>query len=79
MGIGPSSNIETVYPNGQNKHDIVKNIFMELDDDLDNLITDESLDFSCDNKGYENTENMLLDKIDSSEINIESLVKKMDN
>ena len=39
------------------RHDIVKNIFMELDDDLDNLITDESLDFSCDNKGYENTEN----------------------
>lgn len=77
VGIGPSSNIETVSPNGQNKHDIVKNIFMELDDDLDNLITDESIDFACDNKGYKNTENMLLDKIDDSEIDIETLVKKM--
>lgn len=76
-GIGPPSNIETVYPNGQNKHDIVKNIFMEIDDDLDNLITPEDIDQSCDNKGYMNTENMILDKIDSNNIDIETLVKNM--
>lgn len=78
VGIGPVSNIETVYPNGQNKHDTVKNIFMEIDDDLDNLITNEDIDYPCDNKGYYDTENMLLDKIDTNDIDIETLVKKMD-
>lgn len=77
VGIGALSNVETVYPNGQNKHDIVKNIFMEIDDDLDNLITKDDLDYSCENKGYFDTENMMLDKIDNNDIDIETLVKKM--
>lgn len=77
MGIGEVSNIETVSPNGKNKHDIVKNIFMELDDDLDNLITTEDLDYACDNKGYDTTENMILDKLDNEDIDIEMLVKNI--
>ena len=77
VGIGSLSNIETVSPNGSNKHDIVKNIFMELDDDLDNLITSEDIDYSCDKKGYRETENMVLDKINDEDIDIETLVKKI--
>ena len=56
-----------------------KEWFWEDKDDLDNLITKDDLDFSCENKGFYDTENMTLDKIDTSNIDIESLVKKMDN
>ena len=50
---------------------------MEIDDDLDNLITKDDLDYSCENKGFFDTENMILDKINYEDIDIETLVKKM--
>ena len=61
IGIGPSSNILTIAPNGEKLKNDLNNIFYELDDDLDNSISQEDIDVGCENKGFHNSQNHMLD------------------
>ena len=61
VGIGPSSNIITIAPNGEKLKNDLNNVFYELDDDLDNNISQEDIDVGCENKGFYNSQNHMLD------------------
>lgn len=73
VGIGPSSNIITIAPNGEKLKNDLNNIFYELDDDLENSISVDDVDIACDSKGYYNVQNHMLD---NDIPNLENIIRK---
>lgn len=62
LGIGEKSNIITLAPNGEKLKNGLNNIFYELDDDLEKSIKPLDIDMSCNNKGFNNNLNYILDR-----------------
>ena len=73
IGIGASSNIITIAPNGEKLKNDLNNIFYELDTDLENSISSEDIDMDCSNKTFNNVQNHSLDK---KVPNLESFIRK---
>jgi len=72
IGIGTSSNIITIAPNGDKLKNDLNNIFYELDYDLDKNIKPEDIDIACNNLNFDNSQNHNLDK---KIINLEKYIK----
>ena len=79
LGIGKESNIESITPNGRNKQDIVKNIFTDIDEDLDKEIKEADLDYPCDDRGYVLTEDHILDEIEDKNMDLEEIINNLKN
>ena len=61
VGIGKSSNIVTMAPNGEKLKNEKNNIFYELDYELDQNISPDEIDVACDSTNFENTQRHALD------------------
>ena len=64
FGIGPSSNIETVVPNGEKKIYEISDTLLESDMEILEKVSKENTDLnsSCDNMSLQNNDNHILDK-----------------
>jgi len=77
-GIGKPSNIITIAPNGNIIASANRNIFSELEDDLDKEVGNAYMDFRCDLTDYESVGHTL-DFYNHEERNIAEYIKKLDN
>ena len=73
IGIGSSSNIITIAPNGEKLKNDLNNIFYELDTDLNKSISSEDIDMDCSKKTFNNIQNHSLDK---NVPNLENFIRK---
>ena len=77
-GIGKPSNIITIAPNGNIIASANRNIFSELEDDLDKEVGKGYMDFRCDLTDYESVGHTL-DFYNHEERDIADYIKKIDN
>lgn len=77
-GIGKPSNIITIEPNGNIIASANRNIFSELEDDLDKEVGKGYMDFRCDLTDYESVGHTL-DFYNHEERDIADYIKKIDN
>ena len=77
-GIGKPSNIITIAPNGNIIASANRNIFSELEDDLDKEVGKGYMDFRCDLTDYESVGHTL-DFYNHEDRDIADYIKKIDN
>jgi hypothetical protein len=76
QGIGPTSNIITVAPNGNVISNNNRNIFSELEEELQKEVDNTSLDFRCDMNNFDSIGHTL-DFYDDDISDIKSYIEKL--
>ena len=76
LGIGKPSNIVTISPNGTQVSSNNKNIFNELDDDLQKEVDKKTLNFLCESNNFDSVGHTL-DFYEDEDYNIKSYIKDL--
>ena len=75
-GIGKPSNIVTIAPNGDRLLNTNRDIFNELEDDLNKEIKETKLEYVCESNDFDSVGH-ILDSIDSADIDIKNHIKNI--